>query len=225
MKTTTSERRAHARIAVPMSVQVIDGKREQELSVRDVSKSGIFLFSKKPPGEVGTLITLRLSLVAGLKPVEVKAEIVRVVLDADHGDEVLGFGAHFVEMTPERESALINFLDRAMLGRGSLRRIYPRVYHYVEVRCRTRTELKALVRDIGEGGAGLTVDREMQLDEEISIEISQGALPSLRLRGNVVSCVRGEGPAPSFRIGLRFSHLTMDERAELQAYMKGLYRK
>ena len=208
-----------------MSVQVIDGKREQELSVRDVSKSGIFLYCKQPPGEVGTLITLRLSLVAGLKPVEVKAEIVRIVLDADHGDEVLGFGAHFVEMSPEREAELLNFLDRAMLGRGSLRRIYPRVYHSIEVRCRSRTELKALVRDIGEGGAGLTVDRELQIGEEVTLEISQDGQHPLWLHGNVLTCVRGDGPTPSFRIGLRFSQLTTEERDALKGYMKGLYRR
>jgi c-di-GMP-binding flagellar brake protein YcgR len=171
------------------------------------------------------MLTMRLSLTAGIKPVEVKAEIVRVVLDAeDEKGGVLGFGAHFVELTPNKEKDLLNLLDRAMLGRGSMRRIYPRVYHLIEVRARSKTELRAILQDIGEGGVGLTLDRTLQIDEEVALEIQRTkAEPALKLQGWVTSCVAaGQG---SYRIGLRFGRIPAPVRAELQAFLKKLYSK
>jgi c-di-GMP-binding flagellar brake protein YcgR len=227
LSTTISpqERRAHARIAVPLNVRVAAGKKELDLSARDVSRSGIFLFSRNPPGEVGTVLQLRLSLAAEIKPVEVRAEIVRVVLDAeDEKGAVLGFGAHFVELTPAKERDLVNLLDRAMLGRGSLRRIYPRVYHLIEVRARSKGDLRAILQDIGEGGVGLTLDRSLPIDEEVALEISRAKdEPPLKLQGRVASCA-GAGPG-AFRVGLRFAKLQGASRDELQAFLKKLYRK
>jgi c-di-GMP-binding flagellar brake protein YcgR len=223
--TAPTERRAHARIAVPLIVRVLAGKKELELQARDISRSGIFLFSRDPPGQVGTVLTLRLALTAGIKPVEVRAEIVRVVLDPeDKKGGVLGFGAHFVELTPEKEQALLNLLDRAMLGRGSLKRIYPRVYHLIEVKARSKTELRAILQDIGEGGVGLNLERPLQLDEEVALEINRSrGEAALKLQGWVVSCVGT--PSGSFRVGLRFGRIPGPMRTELQAFLKKLYSK
>lgn len=222
----TFERRAHARIAVPIQVRVLLGKNELELEARDVSRSGVFLFTDKPPGQVGTVLQLRLSLLAGIKPVEVKAEMVRIVMDPDRGGgAVLGFGAQFVDMGPQKEREILDLLDRAMLGRGTARRIHPRVYQLIEIRCRTRTELKAMLQDIGEGGVGLTLDRSMALDEEVALEIGQGKEPPLKVHGWVVSCVPA-GPVPgSYRVGLRFGRLAGPAREELRRYLKRSYRK
>lgn len=223
--TSPLERRAHARLAVPLHVRVLAGKKEVELAARDISRSGIFLFSPHPPGPVGTVISLRLSLTAGIKPVDVKAEIVRVVLDPeDKKGGVLGFGAHFVELSPGKEQDLLNLLDRAMLGRGSMRRIYPRVYHLIEVRARSKTELRAILQDIGEGGVGLNLDRPMQIDEEVALEIARGrGEQALKLQGFVTSCVgTGQG---AFRVGVRFGRITQPVRADLQAFLKKLYSK
>lgn len=222
----TFERRAHARIAVPMHVQVLLGKKELSLEVRDVSQSGIFLFTDKPPGQVGTMLQLRMALIAAIKPVHMKAEIVRIVMNPDRNDgSVLGFGAHFVEMTPAKEQELLNLLDRAMLGRGSARRIHPRVYQLIEIRCRTKTELKAMLQDIGEGGVGITLDRKLTMNEEVALEIGQGKEPPLKLHGWVVSSTP-VGPMPgSYRIGLRFGRLAAPVREELQRYLRRVYRK
>lgn len=223
----TIERRRHARIAVPIIVRVVTGKKELELVARDISRSGIFLFCKEPPGQVGTVLTLRLALTAGIKPVEVRAEIVRVVLDGDDKKGgVLGVGAQFVELTPAKERDLLNLLDRAMLGRGSMRRIYPRVYHLIEIRARSKTELRAILRDIGEGGVGLTLDRELRIDEEVALEISRGkGETALKLQGWVVSCVALGSGMTSFRVGLRFGRIPAPVRTELQVFLKKLYSK
>lgn len=219
------ERRAHARIAVPIIVRVVSGKKELDLQARDISRSGIFLFTREPPGQVGTILTLRLSLTAGIKPVEVKGEIVRVVLDPeDKKGGVLGFGAHFVELTPAKERDVLNLLDRAMLGRGSMRRIYPRVYHLIEIKARTRTEQRALLQDIGEGGVGLTLDRSLQIDEEVALEITRGkGEPVLKLQGWVTSCVAAGPALGAYRVGLRFGRIPAPMRADLQAFLKKLY--
>jgi c-di-GMP-binding flagellar brake protein YcgR len=171
------------------------------------------------------MISLRLSLTAGIKPVDVKAEIVRVVLDPeDKKGGVLGFGAHFVELSPSKEQDLLNLLDRAMLGRGSMRRIYPRVYHLIEVKARSKTELRAILQDIGEGGVGLNLDRPLQIDEEVALEIARTRADGpLKLQGWVTSCVgTGQG---AFRVGLRFARITQPVRADLQAFLKKLYSK
>ena len=51
----TRERRAHARVAVPLDARVRVGERELILQVREISRSGIFLYTKDPLGRLGKL--------------------------------------------------------------------------------------------------------------------------------------------------------------------------
>jgi c-di-GMP-binding flagellar brake protein YcgR len=203
------------------------GKREVELEVRDVSRSGIFLFCADPPGQVGAVVPVRLALAAGIKPVELKAEIVRVVVDqSDKKGAVLGFAAQFVEMSKATEKELLSLLDRAMLGRGSHRRIYPRVYHLIEIRARTKTELRAMLRDIGEGGVGIHLDRALDPDEQVTLDIARGkSEPPLKMQGWVVSCVATDASMTSYRVGLRFGPMSATVRNELQSFLKKVYTK
>lgn len=220
------EKRAHARIAVPVSARLVDGSRELELAVRDISRGGIFLYTKNPPGKVGKVVTLKLAITAGLKPVVISAEITRIVMDtAERGGGVLGMGLQFVRLNEERERQLIDLLDRAMLGPGTNSRAYPRVYHLLDVVCRSTVELRALLRDIGEGGVGLTVDRPLTLDEPVSIEISRTGETALRLDGWVVSQEKLPDESGRYRAGIRFARLAPEMRQKLNDWMKRLYRK
>ena len=205
--TSPLERRAHARIAVPLNVRVQTGKKEIELAARDISRSGVFLFSPNPPGPVGTMLTLRLSLTAGIKPVEVKAEIVRVVLDAaDKKGAVLGFGAHFMELTPA-EQGLLN-LWTAMLGRGNQRRIYARVPpHRGAGALRPSCAPSSRTRP---GRRGLNLDRPMQIDEEVAL--------GLRTRGEAAEAAGVGDVPPEQRAGhvpggLRFGRIAQPVRS------------
>jgi c-di-GMP-binding flagellar brake protein YcgR len=212
---------------VPINARVVLGKQEKELEVRDVSRSGIFLYCGDPPGQVGTILMMRLALAAGIKPVELKAEIVRVVIDAtDKKGRVLGYGAQFVEVNASAQKELLNLLDRAMLGRGSARRIYPRVYQMIEIRARTKTEMKALLHDIGEGGVGLHLDRPLEKDEEVALEVSRGKnAPPMKFQARVVACAPTDGSMTSYRVGLRFAPFTPQIRNELQTFLKKMYSK
>jgi hypothetical protein len=216
------ERRAHARIAVPINVRVVIGRQEQELSVRDISRRGIFLYTKQPPAGVGAVLTLKLALTAGIKPLSVQAEVIRIVMDGNRG--VLGMAMRFVQQSLHQEEGLLDLLDRAMLGRGTKMRAYPRVYHLIDVVCRTRTQAQALMRDIGEGGLGLTLDRPLGENEEVTVEISRRGDAPLRLQGWAINCEAVPGHPGMYRAGLRFGRIPPNVRRDLQTYLKKLYR-
>lgn len=218
------EKRSHARVAVAVNARLVVRGEEIEFSVRDVSQGGIFLYTKNPPGRVGDVFLLKLALTAGIKTAMVRAEIVRVVMDTDdRSDEILGIGLHYVDVTAEQEQALTDMLDRAMLGAGTMSRAFPRVYYLLDVGCRTTSELKAIMRDIGEGGVGLTVDRRMEVNEEVEVEITRSGETALKLPGWVVSCEPVSSKALEFRVGVRFARLG-PARAELNAFIQKLYR-
>lgn len=218
------ERRVHARIAVALNARVLVGSEEIQLDVRDVSRGGIFLYSKSPLGKVGEVFKLRLALVADIKPVLIEAKLVRVVKDSSRpGGEILGLGMHFVNVSAEQERALVHLLDRSMKGPGTMNRAYPRIYFLLEVACRSKSDFKALMQDIGEGGIGLAVDRQFQRDEEITVEISRQGTTPLKLSGWVTSSEPFPGRPGEFRIGVRFARLGA-ARGELLALIEKLYR-
>ncbi len=142
------------------------------------------------------------------------------------GTEVLGVGVEFGFGRPEEETALVELLDRAMLGPGTNNRAFPRVYYLLEVTCRTKQELKAILQDVGEGGVGVTVDRALERDEAVSVEFRRArAAGSLSLQGWVVSTEPAPGSPGNHRVGVRFGRLSKDERAELKAFLAALYRR
>ncbi len=219
------ERRAHARIAVPLSARLVVGGEEVEYAVRDVSRGGIFLYTPEPPGKVGATFNLKLALTAGIKPLTLQTKIIRVVSEPrEKGVAVVGIALSFLKMTAEQESALVDLLDRAMLGPGTNSRAYPRVYHLLEVVCRTKSEFRVVLQDIGEGGLGLFVDRAFPINEEVTVEVSKNGNSPLKLQGWVVSSEAVEGEVNRFRLGVRFARLSPEGRKELQSFIKRLYR-
>jgi hypothetical protein len=198
---------------------------ERELVVRDISRRGIFLYTKESLGASGTTVTLKLALTPGIKPLTLRAEVVRSVREEPikQDSKLLGVGLRFLTIGPEQDAQLLELLDRAMLGRGTNMRAYPRVYHLIEVICRTKFQARALMRDIGEGGVGLTIDQELATNEEVTLELSTDKEP-LRLQGWAVSCEKlGDKPG-LFRVGLRFGRIPPNVRRALLDYLKGLYR-
>ena len=224
--TESKEKRAHARIAAPLSARIVVGARETELAVRDVSISGIFLYTRDPPGPVGTLVSLKLAVTAGIKPIPVQGKIVRIVLDPEgKAGTILGIGVHFETGSPGQAQSVLELLDRAMLGKGTHNRAFPRICYQLEVTCRTKDEVKALLRDIGEGGVGLTVARAFSKDENIMVEIAAAKGAALRLAGWVVSCESVASKTGSFRIGVRFGRLPPQTRKDLKLFLEALYRR
>lgn len=220
------EKRAHARVAVPINARLLTGSQETELPVRDVSVGGIYLYTRRPPGGLGTPVRLKLALNAGIKPIVVSGKIVHLEPDpmGDKGD-VLGIGVQFDPGGPEQDKALVALLDKAMLGRGTNNRAYPRVAYLLEVTCRSKQELRAVMRDVGEGGMGLTIERGFGKDDEVTVEVGYGGGLPVKLPGWVVSCeplIRQPG---SFRVGVRFGKLSPPVRAQLLKILEALYRR
>ena len=224
------ERRAHARIAVPLDARLVINGQEHVLMVREISQGGVFLYSKTELLPQGGRTKVRLALTAGIKPVTLTALVTRL----SHWEgELLGLGLHFVDVSQTQQLALLDLLDRAMQGPGTLPRAFPRVSYLLDVKCTSKTELGALLRDIGEGGAGLEVDRALSKDEEVVVEVNRAGHAPLRLHGYVVSCdvmdeiATSPGPKalPRFRAGLRFQKLSPELRHELIVFLRELYRR
>jgi Tfp pilus assembly protein PilZ len=218
------EKRAHARIAVPLKAALVVGSRETELAVRDVSRGGIFVYTTSSPGVLGSQVTLKLSLEGGVKPVVVRGRIARVAHVPDgKGRTTEGVGIAFTGNDAATERALLEVIGRALVGRGTRNRAFPRIYYLLEVRCGSKGELKALMRDIGEGGLGLSVDQKLEIDEEVEVEISKHDAPGgLRLKGWVVSCDPAPDPTGRHRVGVRFGRQTPETRKELRAFISSL---
>lgn len=221
-----SDRRAAARIAVPLHASVAIGAADVQMAVRDVSLTGIFLYTAAPPGTVGTTLKLKLSIAAGIRPVNMTAEIVRIVVaGSGKTQKAVGMGLHFTHMNAEKQKELNDLLDRAMLGPGTAPRAYPRVYTLLHVTCRTPKQVKAVLRDIGEGGVGVIADREVKKDEPVTVEISDGGGLTLSFDGWASSCEHIPDGSGGFRIGVTFGRLTAEQRTALQGYLKKLYSK
>lgn len=211
---------------MPLNARLVLGSSQTELAVRDVSLSGIFLYCETPPGPVGTPVTLELALTAGIKPMLIRGKIVRLVRDPKgKAGDLLGIGVEFGGASPEQEQGLIALLDRAMNGKGTNNRAFPRICYQLEVTCRMKDEVKAVLNDIGEGGVGLTVDRSFTRDEDVTVEIVRASGAPLKLPGWVVSSLPIGAQPGSFRVGVRFGGLGIEARKQLRAFLEGLYRR
>ncbi|MGQ0508430.1 MAG: PilZ domain-containing protein [Myxococcaceae bacterium] len=219
------ERRTHARVAVPLDARVILNEHEVAFTVRELSRSGIFLYTTKPPGKVGDNLTLKLAITAGIKPVCLVAQIVRIATES--GGEILGMGLRFVKGSPEQDKAVLDLMDRALLGRGTQMRSFPRVSYLLSVRCTSREQLEVMLRDIGEGGVGLETNSAFEKDETITLEVSRAGNPTgaLKLKGWVVSCLPAVGRPGKYRIGVCFTALSSSLRKELVDFLRKLYRR
>lgn len=217
------ERRTQVRLAAPLNARIVSAGQEVEFPIRDVSVSGIYLFAKVAPAAVGALVTLKLALTAGIKAITLDAEVVRISSDDKGG--VRGMALEFQHLTSVQHTQLLDLLDRAMAGKGTASRAFPRVYPLLEIRCRDTSEFRAVLRDIGEGGVGLVVDRNLALDTELQISIDRPHAPPIELKGWPVSIEPVADQPGWFRAGVRFSRLSAELRGELQRLLKALYRR
>lgn len=107
--------REHPRIAVDAFVKVAGDNHEYVFRTRDLSRSGVFLYTKVGhiyPFKIGS--TLQLELYDYDQFVTCKAVVVRVV---EHGTPEAqkyptGFGLRIVDIDPENRERLQRLLDR-----------------------------------------------------------------------------------------------------------------
>src|SRR5215831_15849583 len=114
------ERRIEPRVSIDAFVRVGAGGREYVFRTRDVSASGLFLFTRVGhiyPFKVGD--TLRVELYDYDQFVALKAVVVRVVREATSEAEryPLGFGVRISDIAPDDRKRLEGMLARARDGK------------------------------------------------------------------------------------------------------------
>lgn len=97
------DRRAHARIPADLKVEVTAFEETLELTTRDVSLGGIFLFSRRP-------VPVNLEVGVTLQSGEERVSLSGVVMHALAG---VGFGVGFREVSQADQEKLTAFLHAA----------------------------------------------------------------------------------------------------------------
>ena len=115
MAENVNDSRADRRVAVDAFVKVAGGDHEYVFRTRDVSRSGLFLYTKVGhmyPFKVGS--TLQLELYDYDQFVTCRCVIVRVVEQGTPEAEKfpVGFGLRILQMTDEDRAKLIRMIER-----------------------------------------------------------------------------------------------------------------
>lgn len=95
------DRRRHPRVACAMRIRVDDDDTAHELTTRDVSLGGVFLFSRT---SVALNAAMKLQLEAGDRVLEAGGTVV-------HRLPGVGFGVRFDWLAEDGEARLAEFLD------------------------------------------------------------------------------------------------------------------
>jgi hypothetical protein len=213
------EKRAYPRIVAPATAHLLRGEERLEYPVRDISRSGVFLFTSELPAPLGEPVEVELGLDDAGTPLRLPAEVVRSVAVEGAEGALLGVGLEFVGLTEAQVAGLSELLTRIALGRGGQRRAYPRIACRLEVWCTTQQRRRCLVKDLSRGGAGLWLEDTPELGQPIHLELVATGGQMLQVEGRVVSA---ESPAPGqpyARIGVKFTPLSSEQRDELDRFL------
>ena len=101
----TQERRRALRIPVQMFVEESHEHATYFQHTKNLSRGGMFL-EKTMPHPVGTRVQLQFTLPGDETPLQVQAEIVSAL----DGDDAMGMGLKFVDLTPEVAGRLDRFI-------------------------------------------------------------------------------------------------------------------
>ncbi len=211
-----AELRAHPRIRAPARAFWLAPAGRTELPVRDISLGGLFLQAPPQRLQIGDELWLELSLTDGTQTVQVQAQVVREVVAPR---EECGFGLRFLQVTPAVRTQLEALLRQLLAGPGGERRAYPRISHRITVACTGSREVRALVRDLSLGGAGLWLDTPLAMEERIVMQLHRPSGPPLELNARVVSTRWAMDDEAYDQAGVEFVDLTDVQRAGLREYL------
>ncbi|MDQ3263530.1 MAG: PilZ domain-containing protein [Myxococcota bacterium] len=211
-----AELRAHPRIRAPARAFWLDPAGRTELPVRDVSLGGLFLLAPPQRMQIGDEVPLELGLSDGTLTVRVQAKVVREVVAPQ---EECGFGLRFVQVSPPIRLQLEALLRQLLAGPGGERRAYPRISHRINVSCTGSREVRALVRDLSLGGAGLWLDTPLAMEERIVMQLHRPSGPPLELNARVVSTRWAMDDEAYDQAGVEFVDLTDAQSAGLREYL------
>jgi c-di-GMP-binding flagellar brake protein YcgR len=212
------EKRAYARISLADRFTVRLGETKLALPVRDISLGGVFLYTDDSTLSVSTLLTVEIPY--GQPPLEMAAEVVRVIPVPDHPERNLGVGLRWSESSEKARAQLVRIID-GLLEKPSGKRSAPRIHALVQVACLTNRSIEMILRDIGHGGMALMADRTLEVDSEIEIELEIPGQEPVRLRGKVRRVDAPRSGELFRRVGVQFTSMPSEARAALR---QGLMR-
>ncbi len=79
--------------------------------------------------------------------------------------------------------------------------------------------VRAVLRDISDGGAGLWLDQRMEVGEALNIEIDRPNATALKLSGVVRSFREAPSGTLYHQVGVQFEGLTDERRSELHQFL------
>lgn len=217
------ERRAHARVAVPLRARIESADWAEDLALRDISKGGAFLYTSKPPVKAGDSVRLAITFPGGREPLGMLGEVARVVeAPASEGGGTLGIGIRFASTDAATAARLDQLLVAAVRGPGGERRATPRIAALLHVECRTDKAMDAIMRDISRGGMGITTDRPLSAGDKVEVHVRPPSGVPLTL-GGTVRRVDAPRAGEMYRsVGIQFNHLGEATRAELDRFLDDL---
>jgi c-di-GMP-binding flagellar brake protein YcgR len=217
------DKRAHPRLSAPVRAFVLspDGRRA-EYPVRDLSAGGLFIFTTVTSVKVGDRLRLELSPLDRDLPVQLDAQVARLV--PPEPERPGGLGLYFVDVLPAAQTALKALLHHLLHGKGGERRAYPRVAHRVAVECTGAKDVRGVLRDLSLGGAGLFVEAPVALGERVTLRLTAQER-TLTLPARVISTRWGLGGEPYDQAGLEFTDLDAAQKAALSEFLDVLMER
>ena len=199
-----------------------DGMRV-ELPIRELSRHEAFLSTPMLVAAAGDTVSVELATLDRSRSVVLKALVLKAVMaPPEEGSGLLGLRLQFVQMMPEQEKELGDFLQSLLGGRGGHRRAYPRISHRMVVTCEAADNSRAVLRDIGMGGAGIWIEHPLALGEDVALELTRPGKTPLPLLANVVSFRMAQVGEPYHLAGLRFRELPPQVQEELRGFLASL---
>ncbi len=218
MSDDASDKRIHVRLStvVPCVVQSMVGLNEGRLL--DLSRSGAQLETDLDIGDKGEVITLGLGLPEDTVAVQLKAEIVR---KSTRG-EGFNHGLRFSVLEFDAKQKLYAFIEQVAGGAGGERRGAARFARRLEIELNTKEQLRAVMRDVSEGGIGLVTAVAVVIDEVVRIDVHIPDMRPLTLPGRVsyVHAIK-DG---QFAVGVSFDSLKPETKAQLDGFLKSLLK-
>jgi c-di-GMP-binding flagellar brake protein YcgR len=220
------ELRVHSRVQVLTEIDVAWGGRRVKAELRDISKGGARFVCGSFSGGVGSVIELFLASLTGAE-IGIAAEVVRVSRGADG----LAVAVRFSAVAAQMRAALLELIE-VLLSTSDNKRASTaprdaRPLRRLEVQCPDATDLRAVLRDIANGGLSMACEEALVLQEPIEVAIPdlKGA-PLLILRALVVeqqSAVEDDG-VPYYDVFLEFRDMGAEARGCLDAIQQALDR-
>jgi hypothetical protein len=224
MPTASSMTETSPHISAPASATLItqDGMR-MELPIRELSRYEAFLSTPTLVAAAGDTVSVELSTLDRSQTVVLKTLVFKAVMaPPEEGSGLLGLRLQFIQMTPEEEQRLGELLQSLLAGPGGQRRAYPRISHRMMVTCEAADNSRAVLRDIGLGGAGIWIEHPLALGEDVALELTRPGKAPLPLLANVVSFRMAQLGEPYHLAGLRFRELPPQVQEELRSFLASL---